>query len=276
MSWWDPSDADEKNQKARNDLKNQTEQDSTFGSTLQTGLDQYNQGLNQQMGYLQNTMNGGNSVSAEQLRQGLGQQLAQQQSMAAGASPQNAAMAARTAANNMQRASYGMAGQQALAGIQERNQAAQTLGGELLNARGQNISGANQAYGTATQGASVPVGTPQQSFWAQAAPVLNAGAAGIGIAATKSDERAKKDIKPAGKKVGAILDAINAVSYKYKDPKDGKGEQFGLTAQALEKAGLKSAVIDTPNGKYVHSGKAALAALAAVAELHHQMKGGKK
>jgi hypothetical protein len=99
------------------------------------------------MNYLQGQMQGQNSVSAEQLRQGLQQNLSAQRSMAASASPQNSAMAARTAAIQSGRLGAGMSGQAALAGIQERNSAAQNYGqlgsalGQLqLGQRGQDVN----------------------------------------------------------------------------------------------------------------------------------------
>jgi hypothetical protein len=105
--------------------------------------------LNDAMKYQQGLMQGQNSVSAEQLRQGMQQGLAAQRSMAAGAAPQNAAMAARTAAMQMGRLGYGLSGQQSLAGLQERNMAAQNYGqlgsalGQLqLGARGQDVNAA--------------------------------------------------------------------------------------------------------------------------------------
>ncbi len=98
---------------------------------------------------LQDLANGKNSVSALQLQQGLQQNLNTQRSMAAGASPNNAAMAARTAAMNMGRLGSGLAGQQALAGLQERNQAQQNYASLLGSARGQDMQGALGGYNAA-------------------------------------------------------------------------------------------------------------------------------
>ena len=99
--------------------------------------------------YLDATARGQNSVSAEQLRQGMQQGQAAQMSMAAGASPANAAMAARNAANNMARLGYGLSGQQALAGLQERQQAQQAYANLLGQARGQDVQAALGGYNTA-------------------------------------------------------------------------------------------------------------------------------
>lgn len=112
---------------------------------------------------LQATANGQNSVSAEQLRQGLMQRQAQMQSMAAGAAPRNAAMAARTAMIQSNAAGAGLAGQQAVAGLQERQQAQQAYGGLLQGLRGQDLQGslggrnaAIQGYGAANAGQPAP------------------------------------------------------------------------------------------------------------------------
>lgn len=88
---------------------------------------------------LQQHATGAQSFSGEQLRQGLGQQLSQQRSFAAG---MGSPMAARTAANNMGRASYGMSGQAALAGIAERQAFAKALADATLQQRQQELQAA--------------------------------------------------------------------------------------------------------------------------------------
>lgn len=97
-------------------------------------------------------MQGKNSVSAEQLRQGLQQNLAAQSSMAAGARPANAAMAARTAAMQAGRLGSGLAGQQAMAGIAERNAAAGQLGNFLSQQRQLELQAALQGRQNALAG----------------------------------------------------------------------------------------------------------------------------
>lgn len=112
---------------------------------------------------LQGLARGQNSVSMEQLRQGNQQALAAQRSMAAGASPNNAAMAARQAATNMGRLSAGLSGQQAVAGLQERNQAMQNYASLLGGLRGQDaqltlggLNAASGAYGGGLNGQKDP------------------------------------------------------------------------------------------------------------------------
>jgi hypothetical protein len=98
--------------------------------------------------YLRNIARGNESVSRMQLAQALQQNQAAQQSMAAGARPGNAAMAARGAAMNAGRQGAGLAGQQAIAGIQERQAAQQQLAQMLMQQRQQELGGVQTGYGT--------------------------------------------------------------------------------------------------------------------------------
>lgn len=91
---------------------------------------------------LRDQMTGKVSFAGEQLRQGLQQNQAAQRSLAASAAPQNAAMAARTAAINSARMGSGLAGQQALAGIAERNAAARAYADATLAQRQQELNAA--------------------------------------------------------------------------------------------------------------------------------------
>lgn len=265
----DPSNYD------RSQLDNNGAAANSFGQTGAANYGQANAGMNQDAQYLQGQANGANSVSAEQLRQGLQQGLAQQQSAAAGASPNNAAMAARNAAMNMNQMSTAALGQQAQAGLQERNQANQALAnvygqqGQLaVNAATGGMGNANQSYGTA-------VANPQKTWGS----TIMGGLSGLAAGLVKSDRRAKTGIEDGDGKSSRILEGLRSYSYKYKDEKHGKGEQFGIMAQDLEKAGLKHAVIDTPSGKYVDGAKAATASLGLVAALARRvgkLEGGRK
>jgi hypothetical protein len=216
---------------------------------------------------------GKNLVSAEMLRQGLQQNLAQQRSMAAGASPNNAAMAARVAANNMNRASYGMSGQAALASMQEQMAARRAQADFLQRWRDQELAAAQGARGQAIgayQG-TTPEKNDIEKFGGAATGALSLLA--------MSDRNLKTDIKDADGESKAILSKLKAFSYKYKSDKHGQGKQFGPMAQDMEKAGLGHAVIDTPEGKAVHGAKAALSSLAltaALAKRVSKLEGGKK
>ncbi len=194
--------------------------------------------------------NGQGLMSPEILRQGLQQQYGQQRSMAAGASPQNAAMAARTGAMGMNRASSAMAGQGALAQLQERQAAEKQLADMIMQQRGQDMSAAT--------GKAEPEKTAVEKY----GPALMA-AAGYAF----SDRTLKTEIKDGDAKSKAVLAGLKSYSYRYKDEKNGKGDQFGPMAQDMEKAGLGHAVIDTPDGKMVHGAKAALSSLALTAAL---------
>ncbi len=196
---------------------------------------------------LRRLASGQDSLSAEQLRQGLQQNVAAQRSMAAGAAPQNQAMAARTAAMQAGRLGQGMAGQQALAGIQERQAAQQGLSNMILGQRGQD---ANVALGS-RQNANAALGAykPDPSTMEKLA-----GVAGP-LAMLFSDKRLKKDIDDGDKDANAAMKGLRAFTYAYKDDKHGKGKQLGILAQDLERVGLKQAVVETPVGKAVDVGK---------------------
>jgi hypothetical protein len=186
MSWWNPASWGQGGQDP-NDVRNQQRgmlnqaagASGNFANLAQGNYDTatsqlggtYGQ-LGDAMKYLQGQMQGQNSVSAEQLRQGLQQNMAGQRSMAASAAPQNAAMAARTAAIQMGRLGAGMSGQAAMAGLQERNQAAQNYGqlgsalGQLqLGARGQDVNAALGSQQNAIQGYGQVLNGPQNQGW---------------------------------------------------------------------------------------------------------------
>ncbi len=214
---------------------------------------------------LRQTANGQNSVSAEQLRQGLQQNLAGQRSMAASASPGNSAMAARTAATQMGRMGSGLAGQQAVAGLQERNQAQQNLTGAIQGLRGQDLQAAlgGRQAAIAGYGGVKPEGSEVEKW---AGPIM--GAASI---YAKSDRRLKTDIKDGDDEARKITDALKSYMFSYKNEKHGKGARVGVMAQDLEKAGLGHAVIDQPDGKAIHSGHLAASNTAMIAALGRRL-----
>lgn len=219
---------------------------NTFAGQAAGNYAQGTQNLNQSADYLRSIASGQHSVSAEQLRQGLQQNLAAQQSMAAGAPAQNQAMAARQAMMNSGRLGAGLAGQQALAGLQERQQAQQALSQQYLQQRQQDLQGTLTGYDKGMN----PDGD-------KSAVDKYGGAVIGGLKALFSDRRLKTEIEDGDEKSKRLLNGLKAYTYKYKDEKFGKGEQLGVMAQDLEKAGLKQAVIDTPVGKRVDVGKLA-------------------
>lgn len=145
MAWYDPrtwGDESDSQKEQRSDLRNQANQSDALREYATTGFGSLGTEGDQMRGLLRDQATGKTSLSAEQLRQGLQQQMGMQQSMAAGATPQNAAMAARTAAMGMGRAQATMNGQAAMAGIAERQAAAKAWADALLQQRQQNMQAA--------------------------------------------------------------------------------------------------------------------------------------
>jgi hypothetical protein len=268
--------ADDPTNGPRAGLNQIAQNQQAFGQQAQNNYNASTGQANQTIGDLRDIASGKNSVSAIQLQQAAQANQAQQASMAAAASPNNQAMAARNAMMNAGRIGYGLAGQQSLAGIQERNAATGQLAGFLNAQRGQDVNAALGAGGNAVNAYGQQVQNPQKTTGQQ---LLNAGVGLASAAAAKSDRRAKTDIEDGDDDARSATDKLKAFAYKYKDPKDGKGKQLGPMAQDMEKAGLGHAVINTPGGKYVHGAKAALSSLALVAALGKRvakLEGGRK
>lgn len=190
MSWYDPTSWDwagafgigsgDPGNKYRDALSANAQQQGQFGQNLQGQYMANQAGIANTQNMLQGLANGQNSVSAEQLRQGLQQAQAQQMSMAASATPQNQAMAARNAMVNAGNVASGMMGQQAMAGLQERQAALNALAGMQMQQSGQNMQGAlgmaqnsNSAYGT-------NLGNPQSTFGSMLGGFLGGVGAGVG------------------------------------------------------------------------------------------------
>ena len=237
-----------------------------FAQQAQGNYGQNTQSLNNAIAALQAQANGSNSVSAMQLKQSLGQALAQQQALQAGADPRNQAAAARQAMINSGRLSSGLAGQQALAGLQERNQAQAALASALLGARGQDVQGTVGGYQNAISQAG------DKSWSEKNAGLLSAGA---GLAGVVSDERHKTRVKDGDAKATSFLEALSAKSYRYKRDAEragaGRGDQLGIMAQDLERE-VPDAVVNTSVGKVVHAGKLAGALAAAASSMHKRIK----
>lgn len=128
----------------------QQAQDSSFRGGQQANIDQLNR-----------YATGQESVSQLQLKQNNEQLMAQQLAMAQSGRPGDVAMNARAAAQNMGTLGAGLAGQQALAGLQERQANAGLLATTLQGARAQDI-GLNQFnVGQTNQGALAQAGFQQ-------------------------------------------------------------------------------------------------------------------
>ena len=261
--WWDlggqiqksadQSDAAERQRKQL--LYGQAAQAGNFADRSQASYRHLGTQGQSALDALQAQTNGQNSVSALQLQQGLQQNLAAQRAMAAGASPQNSAMAARTAAIQSGRLGAGLAGQQAVAGLQERNQAQSQYANLLQGLRQQDLNATLGSRNTAVQGyGAQDSGSPDKSA------IERYGPAAAGIASLIfSDRRLKTDIKDGDEAADSALKGLRAYFFRYKDEKHGEGARPGVMAQDLEKAGLGHAVVETPRGKMVHGGHLATA-----------------
>lgn len=228
---------------------------------------------------------GQNSVSQMQLRQAMQQNQAAQHSMAAGARGSMAPMAQRTAAIQSARLGAGLAGQQAIAGLQERQQAAQLQQQALMGqgnlygqARGQDLNaslGSRQnalsGYGAIEQARGTRFNAISQSP-TTGEHLLGALQSGAQMAMMKSDRRAKTGIRSGDRDAEDFLSALKAYNYKYKSKSDGDGEQLGVMAQDLERTKFgKQVVMNTDGGKMVHGAKLAGALAAAAANMHKRI-----
>lgn len=167
-------------EKKRNNLNDVGRNVGYFADDAHVQYQQHNQRLDGALNDLQARANGQNSISALQLHQSLQQNLAVQRAQQAGASPGNAAMAARSAANNSARLGYGLAGQQSLAGLAERAQAQDQYGSLLSNSRGQDVQAALGGYNAQTAAYSGGLnGQQTPTAIQQYAPIVAAGAASI-------------------------------------------------------------------------------------------------
>jgi hypothetical protein len=112
---------------------------SQFGTERQGEFSRLGGDVDAQRRQMERYARGQDSLSAIQLQQSLQQNVANQQGMAASARPGQGAMAARNAAMNANRAGAGLAGQQAIAGIQERQGAQNALNQMLMQQREQEL-----------------------------------------------------------------------------------------------------------------------------------------
>jgi hypothetical protein len=260
--------------KARQDaafgnLNNQGGMSSVFADQGQQGYGAMTQESQQARDYLRKLASGQESLSAEQLRQGNQQAMSAQRSMAASASPQNSAMAARTAAQNMGRINMGLAGQQATAGIQERQAAQQALANMIMQQRGQDLPAAlgsrQNAIGAFNNVANNP-GTNTDDTRLDQKVGATTGLFSS-VAQLFSDRRLKTDVRDGDGAARRALDGLRAYTFNYKNQEHGAGKQVGVMAQDLEKAGLGHTVMNTPEGKAVHGGKLAAANTALLSSL---------
>lgn len=221
---------------------------------------------------------GQDSLSAEQLRQSYQQLAGQQMGLAAGARPAMGAAAARQASMNVANAQAGMAGQQAIAGIQERAAAEQQLGNAILGARNQALQGALGGQQNAIGGYNNIEQARTGRYQAVAGQPtegeqLLSMAGGVAGMFGLSDRRAKKKIRRAEREAEALMETVKPYKWEYKDPANGEGEFVGIMAQDLErsKAGRR-AVVDTPRGKMVDGARLATAIAATLPGIHKRLR----
>jgi hypothetical protein len=245
-----PSQAD-----AKQSLMGQSAAAGGFADTAQGNYNNLTAEGQATRDYLASIMRGDNSVAKEQLRQGLQQTVGQLRSQAAAASPANSGMAALQASNNIGHAGAAMAGNAALAGIQERNAAANALGQMQLGYRGQDVNAALGSRGNAIQGYGTIVGQPHQPSWWERG--LSAIGGGAGLHAL-SDKRTKTEIADGDEDADRLLEGLKAYTYRYKDERNGKGKRVGILAQDIEKV-APHAVVETEKGKAIHGAHLATA-----------------
>jgi hypothetical protein len=268
------SEAQQADEQRKKLLQEQAAAAGQFAGQGEAGYGAMTGELAKQRQFLMDLASGKNSIAAEQLRQGLQQNVAAQQSMAAGAAPQNAGMAARTAMLNTARLGSGLAGQQALAGLKERQDAQQALSALNLGQRGQDVNVALGSRGNALTGYGAGAQGQPEKGWLER---NGQGILGlVGGAKLLSDKELKEEIRDGDDDANKMLGALRSRVYKYKDQRHGKGKQLGIVAQELEAAGLKDAVEETPIGKAVNVAKlsgANTSMLAALARRVEKLEG---
>jgi hypothetical protein len=181
MTWYKPWTWDDESSSAKQKRDDLNQQGHAASHFAEFGQNSFGAMTNEATGLreaLRRRAAGEGSLVNEQLRQGLGQQLAQQQSMAASASPQNSAMAARNAAINMGRASSAMSGQAAMARLQEQKDAEDALAKAIYQQRQQDLQvglGSRQNAISAF-GGTTPEGSTLDKWANPIAAALSAGA----------------------------------------------------------------------------------------------------
>jgi hypothetical protein len=167
----------------------------------------------------------------------------------------NAAQTANLAAKqNISNANVGTANQE-----QQYNKELQQkqFSNELAKANGQ--AGALQAQAQADAAAEA----------AKQASTKQLIGAGLGAAATLSDERLKENVEPFD--ASKFLDSLTGYNYNYKDQKNGKGKQVGVMAQDVEKEAPQM-VEETPEGKAIDYNKAGGPLFASISNIHERLK----
>lgn len=238
-------------------------------------------------------------------RQGVAQQLAGA-AMQRGA---NAGIAGRAAARGIGSINVNAAGQASQAATADQAQARGLLAGVLGQGRSADIglatnqAGLDQQAGLANQAARLQqmgmndaaiAQTLGQMYGISAAEMqarlaqeaaymgqegilpslLQVGGAMGQAAVMASDARLKTDIDDGREKVDEFLDALDPVTFEYRNPGvDGEGSFAGILAQDAEQSEIgREFVMDTPRGKMLDNRKVISALLASVARLNQRIR----
>lgn len=228
----------------------------------------------------------GPSVAQNLLQQG--QQQAMQSQLALAASGQGSPLAGRQVAQNVAQLQQAGAGQAAMLGAQEQQQATQQLGDMIRFYESMGMSRDQAQLQANQQMAQMQFLSSQEGTRQRAATLQGLGQAGAwftdqmgGLGGIKdtigglfSDEALKKDIEPAEEEVELFLSTVSPKKYKYVSKEFGpEGDRYGIMAQDLEKSPMgKSLVRNTPKGKMVDTVQGFGALLAATAQLHKKIQ----
>lgn len=218
---------------------------------------------------LQGTIDGtAPSVAGTQLQEGLDQIRATQDSEAAGATGQNAALARANAMQNIGAAQVQTNQQKALLRAAEVNEAEQTQAGVLSSQAGEaegmygtGLSGALSASGQAgsaeaarenanLQGQMAEKNLESNLIQAGGSAIAGGATGGAGKGAVTSDRREKKNVKKVDDDaIAKFIDKIGSYGFEYRHPGaegEAPGSRVSPMAQNIEKGGPigKSVVID--------------------------------
>lgn len=163
--------------------------------------------------------------------------------------------------------------QQLLAGIAGQNQQLQLQGQQMNNDAYlkylQALTGMDQTQLQA-QLAAMQAATGKPGLLG---PMMSAGGQVVG-GMMMSDERLKTEISDAEDDIDAMLDALRAKKYRYRDEaRHGTGARFGILAQDLQRSAAgRETVVETREGLGVDVNKALSAALASAARLNERVR----
>jgi hypothetical protein len=215
------------------------------------------------------------SIAEAQLKMAQDRNLSQQLAMAKSNRAVNPALASRQAAMTGAQQAQQTAQASGVQKLQEQ-QAQQQAYQKYLDSLQQTRTGALQAATGAGSAAAQAQAAKSQADNAFLGSIIGTGGSLLAL----SDETTKKSVAKASDSKDmspkAFLDALEAYTYKYKNPEQpgaGEGEHLSVMAQDLEKAGPvgKSMVQDTEQGKMVDYGKGFGAILAAQSDLNKRL-----